>query len=156
MDDIDRKISEILQADGRRPIAEIAGAVGLSTSAAHERIRRLTERGVLSVHALVDPEAAGLGLLVFTLVELDGPDRDEPFKTAMAAVPSVLECHHITGEWNYLLKIRARTTRELERLMSRRIKAVEGVRRTLTMVALSSAKETPALPLGLRSEESDA
>lgn len=129
-------------------MADLASTIGLSTSATHERVRRMTERGDLAIRAVVDPAAAGLGLLVFTLVELDGPTRDEDFKAAAARIPQVLECHHVTGEWNYLLKIRTRDTRELEALMAGALKNVPGFRRSMTMVALSTAKETLALPLG--------
>jgi Lrp/AsnC family leucine-responsive transcriptional regulator len=60
----------------------------------------------------------------------------------MQASPAVLECHHITGAWNYLVKVRVGTTRDLERFLAETIKGVEGVERTETLIVLSSAKET--------------
>lgn len=147
MDEIDRKIIGITQADGRVTNAALAEATGLSVSAANERLRRLQERGVISGwSARVDPEAVGLGLLAFLFVLVDRTEHNRPFVAAASALPEVLELHHVTGEWSYLLKVRAASPRALEGLITERIKAIPGVARSMTVIALSSAKETSALP----------
>ncbi|MEQ9335123.1 Lrp/AsnC family transcriptional regulator [Thalassobaculum sp.] len=149
MDEIDRKIIDIVQADGRVTNAALAAATGLSVSAANDRLRRLQERGVIAGwHARVDPEAVGLGLLAFVFVLVDRTEHNRPFVAAATALPEVLELHHVTGEWSYLLKVRAAGPRALEGLITDRIKAIPGVARSMTFIALSSSKETAALPVG--------
>ena len=148
MDEIDRKIIDIVQSDGRVTNAALAETTGLSVSAANDRLRRLGERGVIvGWAARVDPEAVGLGLLAFVFVLIDRTEHNAPFLAAAAALPEVLELHHVTGEWSYLLKVRAASPRALEGLISDRIKAIPGVARSLTVIALSSSKETSALPV---------
>lgn len=148
MDDFDRKIVSHVQVSGRASVAEIARVCGLSVSTANDRLRRLQERGVITGwSARVDPEALDLGLLAFMFVEIDRPGHNASFLAAAAALPEVLDLHHVTGEWSYLLKLRARDTRALEALISDRIKALPGVVRSLTHIALSSAKENGPLPV---------
>lgn len=148
MDEIDRKIIDIVQADGRVTNAALASATALSVSAANDRLRRLQERGVIAGwSARVDPDAVGLEMLAFLFVLIDRTEHNAPFLAAASALPEVLELHHVTGEWSYLLKVRVAGTRALERLVSDRIKTIPGVARSLTFIALSSAKETAALPV---------
>ena len=147
MDDIDRKIIEIVQADGRVTNAALAAATALSVSAANDRLRRLQERGVITGWgARVDPDAVGLGLLAFLFVLVERTEHNAPFVAAAAALPEVLEVHHVTGEWSYLLKVRVASPRALEWLITDRIKAIPGVARSMTVIALSSSKEVAALP----------
>lgn len=148
MDEIDRKIIGIVQSDGRVTSATLASQVGLSVSAANDRLRRLQERGVITGWtAQVDPEALGFGLLAFLFVLIDRTEQNAPFLEAAKAIPEVQELHHVTGEWSYLLKVRTASTRALETLISDRIKAIPGVARSMTFIALSSSKETAALPV---------
>jgi len=112
-------------------------------------------RGVIEgFHAHVVPEALGLDLLAFVFVGWSNPATEAPFLARVAAAPAVLECHHVTGSWNYLLKVRLPNTRDLERFLGQVVKEVQGVERTETIIALSSAKETTTLisdPLGQQS-----
>jgi Lrp/AsnC family leucine-responsive transcriptional regulator len=147
-DDIDRKLLEMLQENGRTPYVELGKAVGLAVSSVNERVRKLTERGVITgVHARVSPEEARLDLLAFVFVGWTDPETERPFLERVAGEDSILECHHVTGAWNYLLKVRTRATRDLEAFLSAIVKAVPGVQRTETLIVLSSAKETMSLPL---------
>jgi Lrp/AsnC family leucine-responsive transcriptional regulator len=146
MDPIDRALLALVQEDGRRPYAELATEVGLSVSAVNERLRRLRARGVVrAVVALLDPHAVGLDVLAFVQVLLDRPEHEAAFRAGVTAVPEVLECHHVTGEWSYLLKVRTRDTGHLEDVLATGIKALPGVVRTQTLIALSSPKETTTL-----------
>lgn len=148
MDRSDGKIIAFVQGNGRASLAEIGAAAGLSVSAVNERLRKLQASGVLrGWRADVDPAAAGLDLLAFVFVLLDGTTQDDAFRAAVTALPAVLECHHVTGEWSYLLKIRVRNTAALEAIMASGIKPLPGVARTLTLIALSSPKETAILPV---------
>ena len=84
----------------------------------------------------------GLNLLAFIMVSWNNPKVEAIFLEMVKASPDVLECHHITGVWNYLLKVRVGTTRDLEQFLSETVKAVDGVERTETLITLSSAKES--------------
>ncbi|UKJ72497.1 Lrp/AsnC family transcriptional regulator [Azospirillum brasilense] len=148
MDDIDRKIIAHIQQDGRASYADIGTAAGLSVSAVNERLKKLQANGVIQGWgARLSPKAAGLDVLAFVEVLLDRPAHDAPFRDAMRATPAVQECHHVTGDWSYLLKVRVADTEALERFLSDRLKALPGVVRSHTVIALSSVKETPILPI---------
>jgi len=152
LDDTDRQLLALLQKDDRLSLAELGKSVGLAPSSVNERIKRLTTRGVIEgFHAHVVPEALGLDLLAFVFVGWSDPDVEPRFLKRVNASPAVLECHHVTGTWNYLLKVRLPNTRQLERFLAEVVKQVSGVERTETIIALSSAKETSvitATPLG--------
>lgn len=147
-DDIDRKLLELLQADDRQSLAELSKAIGAAPSTLNDRIRRLQKNGVITgFHARLSPEAMRLDLLAFVLVGWSDPEVEARFLERVNASPDVLECHHVTGLWNYLVKVRVKNTREFESFLSRVIKATEGVQRTETIIALSSTKETWSLPV---------
>ena len=149
-DDADRKILEMLQANGRTPYAELGKAVGLAVSSVNERVRKLHERGVIEgVHSVLSPAALRLDLLAFIFVGWTDPATEEPFLVRAASEPSILECHHVTGQWNALLKIRTRTPRDLEIFLGGLVKSIPGVQRTETLIVMSSAKETFHLPVEL-------
>ena len=142
MDAIDRKILIELQDDADLPYAELGSRVGLSASAINERLKRLKAGGrIRRVTAEIDPAAFGLNLLAFLLVRLDPGVAESAFLAAMVRAPQVLECHHITGAYSYLLKLRLRDTADLERFLSAEVKSIPGVAATETIIALSSAKE---------------
>ena len=137
----DARILEILQRDGRRPYAEVGAAVGISGPSAYERIKKLEARAVIRGYsAQVDPRKVGLGILAFTWI------TQAPGTTAMdltgdfASIPEIEECHHIAGEADYLLKIRARDTPDLERVLHA-IQTTRHVFSTETDVVLSTAFE---------------
>ena len=146
MDEIDRRIIGSIQADGSLTYAEIGAAVGLAASSVNDRLKRLRAEGVVRrMTAEIDPVAVDLKLLAFILVVIEDGTAEADFRAAMKAAPEVLECHHVTGEFSYLLKLRLRDTAQLERFLMERLKAVRGVGRTQTLIALSSSKETHIL-----------
>jgi Lrp/AsnC family transcriptional regulator, leucine-responsive regulatory protein len=154
LDDIDRRIIQAIQADCRRSYAAIGAAVGLSISGVNERLKRLQRRGVVrGCVAVVEPRAVGLDVCAFVRVLLERPEHEPGFLEGIAALPAVQEAHHVTGDYSYLLKVRVRDTAALEGVLSGRIKALPGVVRTETQIALSTPKETTALDLGDGSEE---
>jgi Lrp/AsnC family leucine-responsive transcriptional regulator len=143
LDDIDRQILTLLQDDDRLALAELSKLIGIPASTINDRIKRLVRQKLIAgFHARISPEALGLNLLAFIMVSWSNPKVEAAFLRKAKASPAVLECHHITGAWNYLLKVRVATTRDLERFLSETVKAVEGVERTETLIALSSVKET--------------
>lgn len=146
MDTIDRKILECVQRDGALTYAEIGAAAGLSASAVNDRLKRLRSDGVLRrLTADIDPAALDLKLLAFVMVVLEASISEDAFRAGMLAAPEVLECHHITGEFSYLLKLRLRDTAQLEGFLSNTLKPLAGFSRTQTLIALSSTKETHIL-----------
>jgi Lrp/AsnC family leucine-responsive transcriptional regulator len=152
MDGIDRTILDRLQADSTQTYAEIGSAAGLSASAVNDRLKRLRAEGVIRrMTADVDPTALGLSLLAFVLVAVNDPQGEGRFRDAMKAAPEVLECHHLTGEFPYLLKLRLRDTAHLEQFLMDRLKPLAGVVRTHTLIALSTVKETHILSASLPS-----
>jgi Lrp/AsnC family leucine-responsive transcriptional regulator len=153
IDATDRVILALLQDDCRMPYATIGERVGLSTSAVNERLNKLRRQGVLRrCVGVVDPRRAGIDVCAFVQVLLDRPDRDAAFIAGVQALPAVQEAHHVTGAYSYLLKARVRDTAQLEALLAH-IKALPGVSRTETQIALSSPKETTALDLEADDDE---
>lgn len=151
LDEIDHQLLALLQQDDRVPVAELGKTLGVAPSTLNDRIRRLLKMGVISgFHAHVDPEKVGLDLLAYVFVGWGDPATEKLFLAAIARAPEVLEAHHVTGAWNYLMKVRLQTTRDLEGFFERVVKEVPGVQRTETLIVLSSPKETtrivPPLP----------
>jgi Lrp/AsnC family transcriptional regulator, leucine-responsive regulatory protein len=150
----DARILEVLQRDGRRPYAELGAEVGMSGPSAHERVKKLEARGMITGYAaVVDPAAVGLGVLGFSWVTQAPGTAATDLTEDFAAIPEIEECHHISGEADYLVKIRARDTREFERIL-RRVQAVRHVFTTETDIVLSSGFERR--PFHLAAETADA
>jgi Lrp/AsnC family leucine-responsive transcriptional regulator len=149
IDDIDRNILEILQRDARTPNAEIARQVGMAPSATLERLRKLEERGVvLGYAAHIDPDAVGLPLLAYVFVRSgDEPAAAEETERRLAAIPEVLEVHHVAGEDCFLLKVRATGTADLGRLLRDVIGGIPSVRTTRTTIVLRTVKSGAPLPV---------
>ncbi len=146
LDEIDRKLLMLLQNNDRQALAELSQAIGAPASTLNDRIKRLVSHGVIAgFHARLSPDALGLDLLAFVFVGWSDPKVEPVFLKKIKASPAVLECHHVTGAWNYLIKVRVGTTHDLEKFLAETIKAVAGVERTETVIVLSSAKETLAL-----------
>ena len=146
----DARILEILQRDGRRPYAEIGAEVGMAGPSAHERVKKLEARGVITGYAaMVEPRALGYDILAFSWVTQAPGTTQHDLTDAFAGIPEIEECHHITGEADYLIKVRARDTRDLERVL-RLIQATRHVFTTETDVVFSSGFERR--PLNLRIE----
>ena len=152
LDERDAKILEILQKDGRTTNVELARAVELTPSATLERVRKLEERGLIKGYtALLDPHALGLGLVAFIFVRVD--DREDLIYSAegtaeeLAALPSVLELHHLAGEDCFILKVRARDTDDLYRFLRDELGRFKQIRSTRTTIVLKTVKESTGLPL---------
>ena len=148
MNAIDYKAIAALQSSGRESWAKLGETLGMTAPAAAERVRRLEDSGVIRGYAaLVDPESVGAILTAFVAVTLDRPEHRKAFLKRVGKLAEVQECHHVSGEDDYLLKVRCRGPRDLDRVISEELKSVPGVGRTRTTIALSTAKETPILPL---------
>lgn len=145
---IDFKIVARLMSQGRTTWTELGTMLGLSAPAAADRVRRLEEKGIIKgYHAAVDPDSVGIGMAALIAVSLSSAAARERFLSQVRTLPEVLECHHVAGDDDYVLKVRCRGTRELEQLISCTLKSISGVCRTRTTVILSTIKETSLLPL---------
>lgn len=150
MDDIDNKIISFLQVEGRISCEKIGSAIGLSVSAVNERIKKLQRLGVITGWgAQISPQKMGFDILSFIQILLGETGHESCFLERIANVPEVLECHHITGEWSYLIKIRCRNIPHFEQVLGEKIKPIPGILRTHTLIALSSPLERTVLPLEL-------
>ena len=148
-DAIDTKAVCHLMQDGRASWADLGTALGLSAPAAAERVRKLEDRGVIRGYAaLPDPEAAGFPVLAFVSVTLVSQNARAPFLRAARAHPTIQECHHVAGDDDFLLKVRCRSMRDLDTLLSDELKGRLGVARTRTTIVLGTVKETVTLPVG--------
>lgn len=146
IDEIDKQILNILQKDARIANAEIARQVGLAPSAVLERIRKLEERGVIKgFETKLDAAAVDYGLTAFVAVRTHGCCAETD--AFLAEIPEVLEVHDVAGEDSYFLKVRAKNTEDLARLLRERLKNVPNVASTKTTVVLQTIKETTALPI---------
>lgn len=154
-DQVDLKILCILQENGRARLADIADEVELSAPAVMERVKKLEAGGVIKgYHAVVDAKKVGKDITAFIGVSI-GHQRDiNGFAVQMVQYPDVLECHHVTGEESFILKVKSANTASLERLLGE-IRSLEGVTRTVTSVVLSTAKEGQAIELNGRLSEND-
>ncbi|MCA9960262.1 MAG: Lrp/AsnC family transcriptional regulator [Anaerolineales bacterium] len=150
LDEIDRELLIYLQQDARITQAELARRVNLSPPGLQKRIRKLEESGVISRYVtLLDREAVGYDMLCFVQVTLQ---RHEPtavsnFKMAVRHMQEVLECHHITGEYDYLLKVVVRNRKHLEQFILETLTPVPGMDKVRTSLVLSEIKQTTAVPL---------
>jgi Lrp/AsnC family transcriptional regulator, leucine-responsive regulatory protein len=147
LDQIDLKILYILQNNGRQRLADIAEEVDLSAPAVMERVKKLESTGVIKGYqALLDSKKIGKDITAFIGVSI-GNQRDmNNFAARMLNHGDVLECHHVTGDESFILKVKSANTGSLEKLLGE-IRSVEGVTRTVTRVVLSTAKESQALEL---------
>ncbi len=142
MDQADLRIVDLLQRNARTTQIELAKAVGLSQPAVAERIRKLEERGVITGYAArVDAAELGIDITAFVGVGIEHPKFFDGFTKKVKALDEVLECHRVAGEDSYLLKVKTRNTRTLDRLLVEVLRTTPGVTRTHTTIVLASIKE---------------
>jgi Lrp/AsnC family leucine-responsive transcriptional regulator len=140
VEDLDRRIVSLLRSDGRMSYTDLGKAMGLSTSAVHQRVRRLEERGVLKGYAaVVDYSALGLPLTAFISITPLDPAAPDDIPDRLRDMTELEACHSVAGEENYILKARVGTPGDLEVLLAR-VRAVANVA-TRTTVVLSTPWE---------------
>ncbi|HEX5746731.1 MAG TPA: Lrp/AsnC family transcriptional regulator [Archangium sp.] len=142
MDELDHRLVDLLQRDGRATQLELSRSVGLSQPAVAERIRKLEERGVITGYtARVDASKLGKDITAFIGVSIEHPKYFEGFARKVLAMPEVLEAHRVAGQDSYILKVRTRNTRTLDSLLVETLRTISGVTRTHTTIVLTSIKE---------------
>jgi Lrp/AsnC family leucine-responsive transcriptional regulator len=140
LDDVDRHVLRLLAEDGRRSYTDLAKDTGLSTSAVHQRVRRLEQRGAITGYAAqIDPLAAGLPLTAFVSVTPTDPAAPDDAPDRLAHLSAIEACHSVAGDESYILKVRVSDPASLEALLQE-IRAAAQVR-TRTTVVLSTPWE---------------
>ena len=148
MDTLDRKALHLLMRQGRATWAELGQTLGLSAPSAADRVRKLEEAKVITGYAaLLDPTSVGYPLTAFIFVTLGNSRNRAVFLRAIAKMEQVSECHHIAGDDDYLLKVRCRTTADLDHLLAKELKDKLGIARTRTTIVLATAKESIQIPI---------
>ena len=145
LDRLDRKILRELQVNGRLSNVELASRVGLSATPCLERVRRLERNGYITGYcALVDPRKVEAGLLVFVEIRLKAtsPEGFNEFKSSIANIPEILECHLIAGDFEYLLKARVPDMDAYRQLLGETLLTLPHVRESRTYVAMEEVKNT--------------
>ena len=145
LDRIDRLILKGLQADGRKPISELAREVHLTTSPCLDRVHRLEAEGYIQGYtARLSPHHLGARLLAFVelQVERTTPEEFEKFRCAVAALEEVIECHMVAGGFDYLIKIRVPDMEAYRKFLGERLTTLPGISHTRTYLAMEEVKAT--------------
>ena len=149
LDRIDRRILDILQRDGRISMTELAGEVGLSASPCTERVKRMERAGVISGYfARVNPEALGKSLLVFVEIKLSTKSGDvfDAVRKELLHMPEVMECHLVSGSFDYLVKFRLRGMKEYRHLLGDILKRLPVSAESHSYVVMEEIKDSLFLP----------
>ncbi|MFN5171031.1 MAG: Lrp/AsnC family transcriptional regulator [Cyclobacteriaceae bacterium] len=150
LDQIDRKILELLQANSNITNAQLAQEIGLSPAPTLERVKKLEQAGIIrSYHAVVDPASVGLGVSTFVTVSLKGHNKEniEKFINAIKKIEEVVECHHVTGQADFILKVVASDIPAYQTLMLEKVTNIEVVDNLQSTIILSTFKDSKAIPI---------
>lgn len=143
MDFTDKQIIEHLKSNGKATASQISKVVNLSLPAVSERIRKLNKNGIIEQYTVkLNRQKLGYGLLAMVFVNIHSTEDIADFRKNITSFPEVIECHHIAGEYDYLLKILMQDTVELEEFLTKKLKCMRGVAETNTLIILSTLKET--------------
>ncbi len=150
LDELDIAILQLLQKNGRIRNLDLAQQINLSPPATHTRVKRLEEYGYIRDYvALLDWASMGFDMICFIQINLQThqPEVVDNFRNKIIDLPEVLECHHITGDSDYLLKVAISDRENMEHFIVKRLTPISGVARIHTSIALSEIKSTTALPI---------
>ncbi len=137
MDQIDQTILRLLMRNARMPYLEIARECGISGAAIHQRVKKLTESGIIqSTRLIVDPKALGLDVCAIIGIQLREVTLHESMTEALHHIPEVVECHFLTGRYNLLIKVYCRDNEHLMHTIFDRILPVPGITNTETFISL--------------------
>ena len=150
LDRIDKRILEVLQDDGRISNVKLARKVNLTPTPCLERVKRMERDGYIKGYtALLDPELLDASLLVFAEISLTHTARDvfREFRREARELPEVLDCHLVSGNFDYLIKARVRDMQEYRAFLAEKILALPGVNGSRSYVVMEQVKETTRLPV---------
>jgi len=150
LDRTDRRILECLQSDGRIPNVQLAKKVNLTPTPCIERVKRLERQGFIRGYtALLNPELVNASLLVFVEIDLShkSPDAFKQFREEARKLPEIMECHLVSGNFDYLIKARVSDMKTYRKLLGEKLLSLPGVNGSRSYVVMEEVKETPNLPL---------
>ncbi len=150
LDKIDRKILEILQSNAKITNAQLSKDIGLSPAPTLERVKKLENLGIIkSYHAKLDTDKIGLGVSTFVQVSLIGHNKEniEEFVRQINQIEEIIECHHITGSGDFILKIITKDIATYQKLMLEKVSDIKVVDNMQSMVILSTFKDSKVMPL---------
>jgi Lrp/AsnC family leucine-responsive transcriptional regulator len=150
LDRTDRRILECLQADGRISNVDLARKVNLTPTPCIERVKRLERHGYIRGYtALLDPQMVDASLLVFVEIDLshNSPDAFRKFREEARKLPEVLDCHLVSGNFDYLIKARVSDMKAYRELLGEKILSLPSVNGSRSYVVMEEVKETLSLPL---------
>lgn len=150
LDALDRKILAALQSDGRATNVELSSRVHLSAPQCFRRVRALEESGVIRGYvAQVRPEALGLGVTAYVSLNIDGEQfgRVREIEASIRGFAQILECHTVSGDYDYLLKVVARDLKSLSQFLTDHLMQVKGVDDVRSMICLEEVKASAPLPV---------
>lgn len=148
IDQTDAEILRLLQTDGSLSYHEIGKKVDLSVTAVNYRIKKLFLQGILlKTVALINPDSVGLDVLAFVLMRFVDFEKEKKVITTLLRRPEIQECHRISGEYSYLLKIRTHTIQDLEKFVDQHARPALGKGKVAVLMVLSSQKQTTEMPL---------
>jgi len=150
LDNIDKNILRELQQNGRISNVELAACVGLSATPCLNRVKRLESNGCIEQYTIrVEPEAVGAELLVFVELRLERTSKDvfNNFRRVVIKLPEIMECHLVSGDFDYLLKARVADMHAYRKLLGETLLSLPHVNSTRSYMVMESAKETTMLPI---------
>ncbi len=150
MDAIDKKLVLLLQQNGKLTMKELSGELGLSITPIYERLRRLERDGLITgYHASVNPKKAGFGFEVFASVTLESHKAEylREFEIEIAKFPEVMECYHLAGTFDFLLKLLVKDMDDYAGFVNKKLAKLNNIRLVQSMMVLKKIKESSVLPL---------
>ncbi|WP_462253846.1 Lrp/AsnC family transcriptional regulator [Ekhidna sp.] len=150
MDAIDRKLIMMLQRNGKLTMKELSSELGLSITPIYERLKRLERNGVITgYHAGVNPKNAGFGFEVFSSVTLESHKAEflREFEVEIAKFPEVMECYHLAGSFDFLLKLLVKDMDDYATFVNKKLAKLNNIRLVQSMMVLKNIKQSKVLPL---------
>ena len=150
LDEVDVQLLSLLQQDGRITNADLAKRVGLSPPSVLQRVRVLEKAGLIKGYfGLLDPDKLGLRITALAMISLSLHQEQpiERFRRSINEIPEVLECYHVSGEFDFLLKIVVKDIRSYEQLIRERLSKIKGIQQIKTSFVLATTKHTTQIPL---------
>lgn len=150
LDEVDVKLLSLLQEDGRITNADLAKSVGLSPPSVLQRVRALEKAGLIrGYHALLDADRLGLRITVFAMITL-ALHQEQPierFRRSVMEIEEILECYHISGEFDFLMKIVVKDIKAYEQLVREKLSKIKGIGQIRSSFVLAPTKHTTLIPL---------
>ncbi|MDX2066522.1 MAG: Lrp/AsnC family transcriptional regulator [Fimbriimonadaceae bacterium] len=151
LDEVDVELLRLLQSDGRITNADLAKQVNLSPPSVLQRVRALEKAGAIKGYAaILDGERLGFRITAWVQITLSLHQEQpiERFRRAIQEIPEILECHHVSGDFDFLLKVTVRDMRQYEVFVREKLSKIKGIQQIRSSFAMATNKHTTALPLG--------